>query len=203
MVGGLRSGTGAGPSARTRVVVSASAAALGAIAVALVGPWWLVPLSGWDCGALLFLGWMWRSLSRLDGEQTRAQARREDPSRASADLLLIGASVVSLLAVGLVGMCVASVILAWSVVHTIFTLRYARLYYAGRPEGVNFNEDPPPCYSDFLYLALTIGMTFQVSDTNLTTKQIRRTALRHAVLSYMFGAIIVAATVNLIAGLSK
>jgi len=162
---------------------------------------------------------MWRSLSRLDGEQTRAQARREDPSRASADLLLIGASVVSLLAVGLVlaragkepglskellvGMCVASVILAWSVVHTIFTLRYARLYYAGRPEGVNFNEDPPPCYSDFLYLALTIGMTFQVSDTNLTTKQIRRTALRHAVLSYMFGAIIVAATVNLIAGLSK
>lgn len=201
------------------MLVCASAAALGAIAVSLVGPWWLVPLSGWDCGALLFLGWMWRSLSRLDGEQTRAQARREDPSRASADLLLVAASVVSLLAVGLVltragketglskdllvALCVASVILAWSVVHTVFTLRYARLYYAGAPGGVNFNEHQPPCYSDFLYLSLTIGMTFQVSDTNLTTKQIRRTAVRHALLSYMFGAIIVAATVNLIAGLSK
>ena len=199
--------------------MSALAAALGAIAVALVGPWWLVPLSGWDCGALLFLGWMWRSLSTLDGEQTRTHSRREDPSRASADLLLVTASVVSLLAVGLVltragketglskellvALCVASVILAWSVVHTVYTLRYARLYYAGTPEGVNFNEDSPPCYTDFLYLALTVGMTFQVSDTNLTTKQIRRTALRHAVLSYMFGAIIVAATVNLIAGLSK
>lgn len=201
------------------MLVCASAAALGAIAVSLVGPWWLVPLSGWDCGALLFLGWMWRSLSRLDGEQTRIQARRADPSRASADLLLVAASVVSLLAVGLVltragketglskellvAMCVASVILAWSVVHTVFTLRYASLYYAGAPSGVNFNEDLAPCYSDFLYLSLTIGMTFQVSDTDLTTKQIRRTALRHALLSYMFGAIIVAATVNLIAGLSK
>ena len=82
-------------------------------------------------------------------------------------------------------------------------LRYAKLFYQGKPEGVNFNEDALPDYADFLYLALTIGMTFQVSDTNLTTKAIRRTALRHAVLSYMYGALIIATTINLIAGLGK
>jgi uncharacterized membrane protein len=151
--------------------------------------------------------------------ETNAHARREDPGRATADALLLGASVVSLLAVGLVlvragqetalakdllvGMCVASVVLAWSVVHTVYTLRYARLYYQGTPQGVDFNEDALPCYSDFLYLALTIGMTFQVSDTDLTTKDVRRTAIRHALLSYTFGAIIIAATINLVAGLSK
>jgi uncharacterized membrane protein len=208
-----------GPSARTRVLASTVVALLGALAVALVAPWWLVPLSGWDCGALLLLVWIWRSLWQLDGDDTQAEARRENPGRAAADLLLIGASIVSLLAVGLVlvrasketglskdlliGLCVASVVLAWGVVHTVYTLRYARLYYKDKPQGVDFNEDTLPCYSDFLYLALTIGMTFQVSDTDLTSKAIRRTAIRHALLSYMFGSIIIATTINLLAGLSK
>ena len=58
-------------------------------------------------------------------------------------------------------------------------------------------------YIDFAYLALTIGMTFQVSDTNLKTTSIRRTALRHALLSYAFGTLIIATTINLVAGLTK
>jgi uncharacterized membrane protein len=103
----------------------------------------------------------------------------------------------------LVGLSVASVVLAWSVVHTVFSLRYAKLYYQGEGGGVDFNEEESPCYTDFAYLALTIGMTFQVSDTNLKTKEIRRTALRHALLSYVFGALIIATTINLIAGLTK
>jgi uncharacterized membrane protein len=103
----------------------------------------------------------------------------------------------------LVGLGVASIVLAWSVVHTVFILRYAKLYYEGEPGGVDFNEENPPCYTDFAYLALTIGMTFQVSDTNLKSRDIRRTALRHALLSYVFGALIIATTINLIAGLSK
>jgi hypothetical protein len=81
----------------------------------------------------------------------------------------------------------------------IFTLAYARLYYAEPRGGVNFNEETPPDYRDFAYLSFTIGMTFQVSDTNLETKEIRRTALRHALLSYAFGAGIIATTINLIA----
>jgi uncharacterized membrane protein len=207
------------PPAQVRVVVAGVAGGSVALAVALVGPWWLVPLSGWIVSALGFVGWMWHSLWRLDPQTTATRARREDPGRALADVLLLGASVVSLLAVGLVlvrashtsgaakpllaGLSALSVALAWSVVHTVFTLRYARLYYQGDSGGVDFNEGESPCYTDFAYLALTIGMTFQVSDTDITNKTIRRTALRHAVLSYMFGALFIAITVNLIAGLSK
>jgi uncharacterized membrane protein len=202
-----------------RVGVSAAAGALSALVVAVVGPWWLIPLSGWDIGALVFVSWMWHSLWSLDAADTARQARRESPRRAPADALLLGASVASLVAVGLVlvraghssgltkgllvGLSVASIILAWSVVHTVYSLRYAKLYYEGAPGGVNFNEEESPCYTDFAYLALTIGMTFQVSDTNLQTKDIRRTALRHALLSYAFGTLIIATTINLIAGLSK
>jgi uncharacterized membrane protein len=89
------------------------------------------------------------------------------------------------------------------VVHTIFTLRYARLYYTGRDEGVDFNQDDPPSYADFAYLAFTVGMTFQVSDTQITHHAMRAAILRHALLSYLFGTVIVATTINLVAGLGK
>ena len=202
-----------------RVGVSAAAGALSGLVVAIVGPWWLIPLSGWDMAALLFVSWMWHSLWSLDAADTAKQARRENPRRAAADALLLSASVASLVAGGLVlvrasnstglskgllvGLSVASIVLAWSVVHTVYTLRYAKLYYEGRPGGVDFNAEGAPCYIDFAYLALTIGMTFQVSDTNLKTTNIRRTALRHAVLSYAFGTLIIATTINLIAGLTQ
>ncbi len=68
----------------------------------------------------------------------------------------------------LISLGVVSVALSWGLVHTIFTLRYARSYYSPVEGGIDFNEDDPPTYLDFAYLALTIGMTFQVSDTNLT-----------------------------------
>jgi uncharacterized membrane protein len=129
------------------------------------------------------------------------------------------ASVASLVAVGLVivragnssgaaeslqaGLSLASVVLSWAAVHTVFMLRYASLYYSGPDGGVDFNQDAPPRYTDFAYLAFTIGMTFQVSDTELTTTDVRGTALRHALLSYLFGAVILAATINLIAGLAN
>ena len=82
-------------------------------------------------------------------------------------------------------------------------LRYARLYYEGEDGGVDFHQDGKPRYSDFAYLAFTIGMTFQVSDTELTAKVMRRTAIRHALLSYLFGAVIIATMINLIAGLGR
>jgi uncharacterized membrane protein len=137
----------------------------------------------------------------------------------NTDLLLVCGSVMSLVAVGLVlvkahhetgadkvllvGMSVASIVLAWATVHTVYTLRYAKLYYAGGPPAVQFHDPRAPSYPDFAYLALTIGMTFQVSDTDLRTTAFRRLAIRHALLSYMFGVLIIAATINLIAGLSQ
>ena len=97
---------------------------------------------------------------------------------------------------------VASVVLAWVSVHTVYTTRYAGLYYTSPPGGIEFNEDDPPQYSDFVYLAFTVGMAFQVSDTAFTNKDIRKAALRHSLLSYVFGAVILAGTINLIAGLA-
>ena len=103
----------------------------------------------------------------------------------------------------LVGLAAGSVALSWLAIHTLFMLRYARLYYSGAPGGIDFNQEQPPCYIDFAYLAFSLGMTFQVSDTNLQTSQIRATALRHALLSYLFGAVILATSINLVAGLAS
>lgn len=208
-----------GPPATVRVFRAAAAGAASAIVVAIIGPWWLIPLTAWDVTALAFIVGIWYRLAPLDAAGTAEVAQREDPRRATADLLLLGASLVSLLAVGLVlvrantqqgldrgmlvGASVLSIVLAWGIVHTVYMLRYARAYYRGRPGGVSFNEKDPPVYSDFAYLAFTVGMTFQVSDTNLQTKEIRRMALRHALLSYVFGTLIIATTVNLVAGLGK
>jgi uncharacterized membrane protein len=96
----------------------------------------------------------------------------------------------------------ASIVASWSVVHSVYALRYAAIYYTGPDGGVDFHDDTPPDYADFAYLALTIGMTFQVSDTDLQHKQMRRNALRHALLSYVFGTGVVATTVNLVASLT-
>jgi uncharacterized membrane protein len=118
---------------------------------------------------------------------------------------------------------IVSVVLSWFFVHTLYMLRYAVLYYASDehehasgehkpaeipsssddPEPVNFNQKTAPRYADFAYLAFTIGMTFQVSDTNLQSTTIRAAALKHALLSYLFGAVILAAAVNLVAGLGS
>ena len=90
---------------------------------------------------------------------------------------------------------------SWATVHTVFTLRYARSYFRGSVGGIDFNEKAPPTYLDFAYLLFTIGMTFQVSDTDLTAGAIRRVALAHALLSYLFGAVIVALSINVVATL--
>jgi uncharacterized membrane protein len=102
----------------------------------------------------------------------------------------------------LAGVAVVSVALSWGLIHTLFTLRYASLYYWDQEGGIDFNQDEPPRYSDFAYLAFTLGMTFQVSDTNLQSNDIRATALRHGLLSYVFGSVILATLINLIVGLS-
>jgi uncharacterized membrane protein len=95
------------------------------------------------------------------------------------------------------------VVVSWGVVHTVYALKYARLYYAGQDGGIDFHGDHPPTYQDFAYLAFTVGMTFQVSDTEINARVIRATVLRQALLAYLFGAVILAATINLLAGLEK
>ncbi len=173
---------------------------------------------GWAGAALTYLLWVWIVVRRFDGEGTRAHALREDPTRSTSQLLLILASVASLVAVGVVlvqanqakgvqadllaALAVTSVALSWFLVHTLFMLRYAVLYYSGASEGgIDFNQQEPPDYGDFAYLAFDLGMTFQVSDTTVTSSAIRRVVLRHCLLSYLFGSVILASLINLVAGL--
>ncbi len=189
---------------------------LGAVSTALV-TWQAAILVGWDFAAAFLLTWTWVDIARLNGQGTKSHANREDPSRRLSEAIIIVSGVALLAAVGLllvragqthsptraylIAIGILSVILSWGTVHTIFALRYTRAYYRGTEGGVDFNEEDPPAYLDFAYLSFTIGMTFQVSDTDLTTKSVRRLALGHALLSYLFGALILALSINVVAGL--
>jgi uncharacterized membrane protein len=195
---------------------------LGAIVAVLVGmtvSWLYAPSAGWAAACVSYTSWVWSTVWGMDAGKTRTHATREDPTRAVADLLVLGAAVASLAAVVIVlvhasqvagaarpvlaAFALVSVALSWILVHTLYTLRYARLYYGpGGGGGVDFNQQDEPCYSDFAYLSFTLGMTFQVSDTNIRSTLIRRTVLRHSLLSYVFGSLILATTVNLVAGLA-
>ncbi len=101
----------------------------------------------------------------------------------------------------LVAVALLTVVVSWTLVNTVFTLHYAHLYYTEPHGGVEFaDEEGPPDYRDFAYVAFTVGMCYQVSDTTLSTRHMRRTALRHAIIAYIFGVVIVATTINIIAG---
>jgi uncharacterized membrane protein len=203
--------------ARTRLAVAlGTGAVVFAVAMALTA-WQVAVLAGWSAVGLVFAGWTISSLWTLDAADTSEVATREDSSRAVSDLILLLAETASLVAVGaglakagsskgaaqglITALTVFTVVVSWAVVHTVFALRYAGLYYRGGDGGIDFNEEDKPEYRDFAYLALTIGMTFQVSDTDLKTKAIRHTALRHALLSYLFGAVVIAMVINVVAGL--
>lgn len=205
--------------ARTRLLVSFF---VGLIALVISGTavaWRLAPLVGWDISALTYLLMVWTTIWHYDGKLTAEHALREDPSRKMTNALMLIASIASLLAVALVligagdssglarqmriVLAVASVVVSWVVVHTLFMLRYAELFYTLPVGGVDFGETKQPSYKDFAYLAFTIGMTFQVSDTVLMGKGFRSNVLKQALLSYLFGTVILATTINLVAGLSN
>jgi uncharacterized membrane protein len=176
-------------------------------------------LIGWDVGVAIYLAWTWSGVWRLDPGQTARLAKREDPSVPVGELLLIGAGVAMLGAVAfalvrageaaggtkayLITLGLLSVVLSWAVVHTVYMLQYARAYYSDPPGGIEFNEDEPPTYIDFAYYAFTVGMTYQVADTNITSKMVRRITLHHALLSYLFGAVLLGLIINVVATLLK
>jgi uncharacterized membrane protein len=208
-----------GASAATRVAAAVSAGICAGLVATVPGSWQIGTLVGWDVAAGVYVAWTWATIWHRDPAATARLALREDPGRTVADALLLVASAASVLAVGLAiiagraggpgerdlraGLAVASVALSWTVVQTVFTLHYARLYHGHPTGGIDFNQQAPPRYSDFAYLAFTVGMTFQVSDTDLQTSALRAAALRHALLSYLLGAVILATTINLVAGLLR
>ncbi len=212
-----RAGAWADPRAGARVAVAAVVGIVCGGVVSAFTFWQAATLIGWDVASLLLVVWIWSVVGRLNPEQSMTHARKEDTSIRLSELIVLASGVALLAAVGLalvraghasggtkaylISLGVVSVALSWGLVHTVFTLRYARTYFSEPIGGIDFNEDDPPTYLDFAYLALTVGMTFQVSDTNLTTKAIRRIALAHALLSYLFGAVIVALVINVVSSL--
>ena len=201
-----------------RILVAAPLGVGAAIVVGLTAGWPFAPAAGWIVAAVAYLTWTWLIVGRLDAVQTARHATRygeDDSTPWIIDLTVLMASVASLGGVGYLlaaestgGVSAAvigalSVAAAWVTVHTVYMLRYARLYYTGDEGGIDFNESEGyrPDYGDFAYLAFTLGMTYQVSDTDLTDRQIRMAALRHALLSFLLGAIVLAIVINLGASL--
>ena len=199
-----------------RLYVGGAVGAVGFVVAWLAGaPWSAAVLIGWSAATLVFLTWVWVMIGPLDAKKTAQFAVSEDDSRAAADATLIGASVASLIAVGLTLadaskasgvhallltiVAVLSIALGWAAIHTTFTLGYARLYYKPPIGGIDFESEPD--YRDLAYMAFTVGMTYQVSDTQISRREIRHTVIKHALLSFLFGTAIIAVSINVVANL--
>lgn len=209
---------GRAPTARVPSVVRVASAALvgagTALAVARTPQPEFALLSGWVACCVVFLVWTWCVIGPMDAVATRSHATREEPTRTVAHLVVLVAAVASVGAVGTLllatrsqdqlvrfgsaALAMGGVLASWAVIHTLYTLRYAYLYYIEDPGGIDFNQESPPRYADFAYVAFVLGMTYQVADTNIGDSRIRVTALCQALLSYLFGAVVLAAAINLV-----
>jgi uncharacterized membrane protein len=202
-------------SARRRVNVCASLGVIAGAAAAFFLPWQLATLVGWTTMTGALLAWIWTDIGQCDAAETQARSTLEDNSRVEAVVVMVSASVVSLVGVGfglakarhvstrmevaLTLVSVAAVVLSWCVVHTMFTVHYAHQYYRDPVGGIEFPGSEAPDYRDFAYYAFTVGASFAVSDTNVTSRVIRRMTLRHSLVSYLFGTVIVGLTINVLA----
>ena len=202
----------------SRLLVMAIAGTAAGVLVGSLMPWPFGVIVGWGVGCLVYVVWVWIAIWRFDAERTLEHAQREDPTRPVSDLLILTASVASLVAIGILlqtsqqsGLAipasifaVGSIALSWLLVHTLSTLRYAREYYAKQPiGGIDFNQSQSPQYSDFAYFAFNLGMTFQVSDNNISSSELRKIILAHTLISYVFNTVVIASVVNLVVNLAS
>lgn len=192
--------------------------------------WWWAPAEldmltrlvlGWDAYAAVALALIWLAILTVPVREIRRVASCEDLSRSLSMGFVLVAAFASLLAVVAllntmkelparalarhVALCVAAVLLGWALLHTVFTLRYAHLYYDldtdGGEGGILFPGSAfEPDYTDFAYFAFVIGMTAQTADVSISGRRIRRTALLHGVVSYGFNTAIVALSISGLAG---
>lgn len=178
-------------------------------------------MSGWVVGCIVYVAATWIGIGRFDGPATRVHATQEDPPPRWVDGLVLAAVAGAFVGVGLLlvgpsspaasGMVpallgIAAVAASWFLVHTTFAVRYADQFYdAPDQPGIDFGDPDPhytPSYLDFAYLSFTLGMTYQVSDTQLRSPRIRRTVLIHCLISYLLGAVVIAMTINMVVTLA-
>lgn len=179
----------------------------------------------WDVGAICFLILAFVTIDSATPQKMRRSAQHQDYSRFTILTLVVAAACASLLAIGFmlkgtkdispliltlhVVLAVLTVVTSWLLTHTMFALYYAHLYYrddrasdtSTNAEGLDFPGDKEPDYWDFLYFSYVIGMTCQVSDVATTSRSMRRLALIHGVLTFFFNTVILALSINIIAGL--
>ncbi len=178
----------------------------------------------WDIGAIVLLGLTaWMFATEGNDAAIARNARRQQEGEWTVFAVTIAGVAFSFAALGtelattkglsasirtLHTILVATTLfVSWLVMHVVFALRYAHEYYAGKTApgdvdgGLNFPGTEPPDYWDFIYFALVLGMTFQVSDVVITSRKLRRLATLHGLLAFLFNTVIVALTVNIAAGL--
>jgi uncharacterized membrane protein len=173
-------------------------------------------LVGFIVAGVAFAAPLLAHLLRHDAPATRQKVEGRDGDRAWYDVVVIVVGLASLagVAVLLIGgsskgsaqvidavIGLVAVAVGWLCVHTVYVLRYARLYYATASPPIDFNQAEDPTFSDFAYFSFGLGMAYQVSDTNLTSSDVRRVVLGHTVLAYLYGTIVIAASINLVAGI--
>jgi uncharacterized membrane protein len=166
-------------------------------------------------GSFVVAGWV--ILWGLDAATTQANAGREDFDPVLEEGVVVGVSLLGLVGIavllvvgdsgndqvdGVLALC--GVFMAWASLHLMYAARYAHLYYVTcGGTGIDFNEKAfEPAFRDFFYFSYNLGMTYQVSDTAVTSPVVRAVVLRHTLLSYVFGAVVLASTINLVAGLA-
>jgi len=172
-------------------------------------------LLGFDLAAVVFLGILARLFNRSPPTRMRTQARAQDTGRWGILWGGIALSSVVLVALsnelhaakggGIVALIigVVSVVLTWLFLNTMFAMHYAHGFYGDygeKHEGLDFPETPEPDYWDFAYFSFVIGMCFQVSDVQITSRYLRRVVLFHSVIAFFFNVFIIALTVNIVAG---
>jgi uncharacterized membrane protein len=181
-------------------------------------------LIAWDAFALVELFLAWSVIVRSHPAEIRRTVGLQDSGRRIILLLVVASSCVSLIAVAVelasaktltgvspgvgVSLAILAVLLSWVMVHTMFTLHYAHIYYSGHGDsrsgpmgGLEFPKEQTPDYLDFTYFSFTIGMTWQTSDVDITSRRFRHIALLHSILSFAFNTIILAIAVSLISNL--
>jgi len=179
----------------------------------------------WDTFALVLLLLIWMTILITPQHRLRDRARGQDFGRTAISIFVVSAACAALFAVGFLIrvhkqdlsshftvhllLALSSVVLSWSLVHTVYSLRYAHTFYGDsdvpgedrHAGGLIFPGDRPPDYFDFAYFAFVIGMTCQVSDVQVTSRRMRRLTLMHSVLSFGFNTVILALLVNTVSSL--
>jgi len=201
---------------RVRLWISLAAGAAAAAVGCLVGPA-EGALIGIAVAGVIFVVFGWKVLWRLSQPETEAAyAKYQDLNHGADEALVVGIALASLGGIAafiLVGpssdtwsaaVAVVGIASAWASLHLMYAARYAHLYYdehrREREDAIDFNSDELPSYRDFLYFSYNLGMTYQVSDTDVRSSVIRQVVLRHCLLSYVFGTAILATAINLVLG---